>query len=342
MLDDLKLIHERDQQDAFGVVEKQWQQLLHKYDVKLGDLGQVQNIVWAGMGGSALPAQISLSWPGHILPLEICRNYEIPEYVGPNTLFVASSYSGNTEETLEALTQAEAKQAKIVAMTAGGKLAERAKTANYPLYLIPAHIQPRMTSLYFLKAIANLYEHLGLAQGLSNELEASAKSLETITKAWRPDVATKDNPAKKLALELVGKSIVVYGGPKMQAVANKFKIALNENAKNIAWWNQLPEFNHNEFIGWSSHPLEKPYAVVDIRSNLEHPRVQKRFELSERLLSGKRPAPHVVEPQGKTVLEQMLWGLIFCDFVSLYLAICNGVNPTPVELVERFKAEMDK
>lgn len=342
MLDDLKLIHERDAQDALGVVEKQWQQLLHRYDVQLAKQAPIENIVWAGMGGSAIPAQFSLSWPTHVKPFEIVRNYEIPKYVNENTLFIASSYSGNTEETLEALSHAEDQGAQIVVIAAGGQLAERAKTANYPLYIIPPGIQPRMTTLYFVKARADIYEKLGLSQGLSEELEAAAEYIQKVVQAWLPVVATKDNPTKQLALELVGKSVVVYGGPKTQAVANKFKIALNENAKNLAWWHQLPEFNHNEFIGWSSHPLDKPYAIVDIRSNLEHPRVQKRFEVTERLLSGKRPTPHVIEPKGDTLLKQLLWGLAYCDFVTLYLAILNGLNPTPVDLVEKFKAELDK
>jgi glucose/mannose-6-phosphate isomerase len=294
------------------------------------------------MGGSAIPAQFSLSWPTHVKPFEICRNYDIPRYVDEKTLFIASSYSGNTEETLEALTQAEAKKAQIVVLTAGGKLAERAKEAGYPLYIIPGHIQPRMTTLYFVKARADIYEKFGLDQGISEQLEKVAEILKETVKSWLPTVPTKDNPAKKLALELVGKSVVVYGGPRMQAVANKFKISINENAKNVAWWNELPEFNHNEFIGWSGQPLDKPYAIVDIRSNLEHPRILKRFEVTERLLSGKRPTPNVIVPLGDTLLEQLLWGLAFCDFTSIYLAILNGVNPTPVDLVEKFKAELDK
>lgn len=117
---------------------------------------------------------------------------------------------------------------------------------------------------------------------------------------------------------------------------------MNENAKNVAWVNQYPEFNHNEFIGWSSHPTQKPYAVVEIRSNLEHERIQKRFVVTERLLSGKRPAPLAVEPQGETVLQQLLWTANLGDFTSLYLALLNGLNPTPVDLVEKLKAELNK
>ena len=155
--------------------------------------------------------------------------------------------------------------------------------------------------------------------------------------SWQPEIPTKDNPAKQLALELIGKSVVVYSGPKLFPAANKFKICLNENAKNVAWVNQYPEFNHNEFIGWSSHPVDKPYAVVEFRSNLENERTQKRFEISERLLSGKRPAPEVIKPEGGSLIQQLLWASNFGDFVSLYVAICNGINPTPVALVEKLK-----
>ena len=131
--------------------------------------------------------------------------------------------------------------------------------------------------------------------------------IKQATATWRPDVPTKDNYAKQLAQEVIGKSVVVYGGPLMYPAAYKWKISFNENAKNIAWCNQYPEFNHNEFLGWTSHPLEKPYAVIDLRSNLEHPQVQKRFEVTERLLSGRRPAPLIVEAHGETLLCQLLW-----------------------------------
>jgi glucose/mannose-6-phosphate isomerase len=223
-------------------------------------------------------------------------------------------------------------------MAAGGRLAERAKAKPYTFYEIPGGIQPRMSSFFFLVALVQLLEPLGLIpEGKLAELQAAGDWLKEQIADWKPEIATANNPAKQLALELIGKSIVVYSGPKLFPVANKFKICLNENSKNVAWVNQYPEFNHNEFIGWSSHPTEKPYGVVEIRSNLEHPRTQKRFKISEQLLSGKRPSPEVIEPKGETHLQQLLWTSNFCDFVSLYIAICNGLNPTPVALVEKLK-----
>ena len=337
MLDDLKMINDRDKEDALGVAEKQWQQLKHDYNVTTNYDG-INNIVIAGMGGSGFPPMFLRSWPGTNVPLEIVRDYSLPEYVNEHTLFISSSYSGNTEETLSALAEAENRQAKIVVVTAGGKLLDQAKTKNYPLFEIPGGIQPRMCSFYFLAAFVQLLEPLGLVKpGCTKELAEAGDWLKEQLVGWLPTIPSDKNPAKKLALELVGKSIVVYSGPKLFPAANKFKICLNENAKNVAWVNQYPEFNHNEFVGWTSHPTEKPYAVVEIRSNLENDRVQKRFEISTQLLSGKRPDPEVIVPVGDSLIKQLLWTANYCDYISLYVALLNGIDPTPVELVEKLK-----
>lgn len=345
MLDDLKLIHERDGQDSLGIAEKEWQQLLHEYDLpELSfDKGQIENIVFAGMGGSALGALLCQTWPGFSVPLEICRNYDIPAYVNEKTLFFASSYSGNTEETLEALGKAEAKDAKIVLIASGGKLAEIAAEKNYPLATLPQVTQPRYAAFYSFKAIVSWLNKLGfVGSELFDELNNAAEFVKQESANWKVDVATNQNYAKQIALELIGKSVVVYGGPKMYPVAYKWKISLNENAKNVAWVNQFPEFSHNEFIGWTSHPQDKPYAVVDLRSNLEHPQIQKRFEVTERMLSGRRPAPIVVQVKGENILQQMVWAVALGDFVSLYTAILNGLNPTPVDIIEKMKQELTK
>lgn len=339
----MKFIHHRDGQDALGIAEKQWQQLQHEFELQISAAEQISNVVLAGMGGSALPGVFLQSWPGLSIPFEIVRNYSLPGYVGPNTLAIISSYSGNTEETLSTLEEAEKRQAQIVVVTAGGKLMEIAKDKNYPLLTVPAGIQPRMSTFYFLKAFVTVFENLGLAkEGSSSELSDTSTWLKDQSANWRPDVAAKDNLAKQIARELAGKTIIVYSGPLFYAVANKWKIGTNENAKNLAWSNQYPEFNHNEFVGWSSHPTDKPFAVVEIRSNLEHERTQKRFEVTERLLSGKRPMPQVVQPEGDTLIKQLLWTSVLGDFVTIYLAILNNVNPTPVDLVEKLKLELDK
>jgi glucose/mannose-6-phosphate isomerase len=341
VLDDLKYIHQRDAQDALGIAEKQANQLEHEFSVPQIE-GSFENVVYAAMGGSALAAMISQTWPAYKIPFEICRQYKVPAYVSQNTLFIACSYSGNTEETLSALAEAEQKGAKIVIIAGGGKLQEIAQAKNYEFVLLPKAEQPRYAVLYNVRALVQVLE----AAGLVNEAEASSQMKQTAgflrqaVQAWIPTVPTDQNPAKKLAQELAGKSGVVYGGPLMAPAAYKWKISFNENAKNIAWWGQYPEFNHNEFIGWSSHPVDKPYAVIDLRSSFEHERVQKRFELSDKLLSGRRPAANVVQAQGETLLEHLLWTINFGDFVTIYLALLNNVDPAPVVLVEKFKQEL--
>jgi len=343
MLDDLKLIHERDPQDTLGIAERQCEQLVYLAEVSPVFQGEaIANVVYAGMGGSSLVALFLHSWPRLNVPYEVVRDYDIPAYVDGQTLFIAASYSGNTEETLEALAKAEAKGAQIAVIAGGGKLADAARTKGYPLALLPKAEQPRYAVLYNYRILLHILQQAGLVgQEALDELAAAKSFLQDAVKGWLPTVPTDNNPAKKLALECLGKSPVVYAGPKLMPAAYKWKISFNENAKQVAWWNTYPEFNHNEFLGWTKQPVDKPYTVIDLRSSLEHPRIQKRFEVSDRLLSGMRPAAHVVEVQGETLLQHLLWAMAFGDFVTLYTAIANGVNPAPVELIEKFKKDLD-
>ncbi|MET0779430.1 MAG: bifunctional phosphoglucose/phosphomannose isomerase [Candidatus Saccharimonadales bacterium] len=345
MLDDLKYIHEKDADDALGIATKQGDQLRHEF-VLAGncDFKNIYNVVYAGMGGSALAALLFKTWPGLGEPFEVSREYDIPTYVDADTLFIAASYSGNTEETLSSLAKAEAKGAQIAIIAGGGKLQQIAEEKQYPFVLLPHAAQPRYAALYNFQALLAILEKAGLLQAdvLRPQLVQAAAFIDESVQKWQPTVPASQNPAKQLAQELLGKSVVIYGGLEMAPAAYKWKISVNENAKQVAWWGQLPEFNHNEFLGWSGQPTDKPYAVVDLRSSLEHPRVQKRFAVSARLLSGMRPEPHVVDAQGETLLEQLLWTFAFGDFVTIYQAFLNGLNPAPVILVEKFKQALNE
>ena len=344
MLDDLKYIHERDTQDALGIAEKQWQQLEHDFQLQ-PVVGNFENIVHSGMGGSALWALLSASWPGYTVPFEVVRGYDIPAYVSSRTLFIASSYSGNTEETLSSLAQAEKKGAYIVIITSGGKLADIARNNKYQLIDLPKIDKPRYGTFYGLRGLILLCEGLGLVaeKEASNEIKNSASFLKQAIQSWLPTVPAKENAAKKLAQELMGKSPVMYAGPLLAPAAHKWKISFNENSKNVAWEYEFPEFNHNEFTGWTSQPENKPYSVVYLTSSFDNERIKKRFELSEKLLSGRWPSPHYIEAQGESKLHQLLWTVAMGDFVSLYLALLNGVNPIDTgdkDIIEKFKKEL--
>jgi glucose/mannose-6-phosphate isomerase len=345
MLDDLKLIHERDAQDALGAVGKQWQHLQYSFTPSGNtEFEGVQNIVYAAMGGSALAAGLAQTWPGTTKPMEVVRGYDLPAYVGADTLVIAASYSGNTEETLSAIEQAEAKGAKIAVITAGGSLRQLAKEKGYMLMLLPKADLPRCATFYNFRALLQVLEAGSALQvtDYAAAFERTAAFIKDASAKWAADIATASNPAKQLAQELMGKSIVMYSGPKMHPAAYKWKLGFNENAKQLAWINQLPEFNHNEFTSWSKQPVDKPYAVIDLRSNLENSRIQKRFEVTARLLSGMRPEPIVVQAEGETALEQLAWSIVYGDFVGLYLAILNGINPTPLELVDKLKQALSE
>ena len=342
MLDDLKMIHERDAQDALGIAEKQTQQYLHDFGFEWSPPRTIYDVVLAGMGGSGLGGKAYRVANALHVPFEIVQSYDLPEYVHENTLLICSSHSGNTEETLSVFEEAlkTDPQPMIVVIASGGKLLERAKELNLPYIELPSGYQPRHTFGYQYRALAEIFAATPLQDNAVPLIEAAAKKLDEHIKNWLPTVPAKENQAKKIAQDVIGKSAVIYGGPLMWPAAYKWKISFNENAKHVAWAGQYSEFNHNEFLGWTKQPTDKPYAVIDLRSRLEHPQIQKRFEVSERLLSGMRPQPIVVEAVGDNLLEQLFSTIALGDFVTLYTALLNGLNPTPVELIEKLKKEL--
>lgn len=342
MLDDLKLIHQRDMQDALGAVEKQAVQLRQVFAVPPVPqaVRHVAQVVCLGMSTSVYGAELARTWTEPGVPLEVVRGYEVPAYVGGQTLCIACSFSGSTEETIAAVEQAAQAGAIIVVITAGGQLAAWAQERGYAWVALPAQGQSRFAVWHMLGAVTAVLDTYGVTQGCNAALAAQADWLGQQVQAWRPDVPASRNHAKHIAQELMGKSVVVYAGPKLAPVAYRWKTSINENAKQLAWCGQYPEFNHNEFVSWSKQPVRKPYAVVELQSNLEHERVRQRFAVSQKLLSGMRPAPIVVQPQGDTLLQQLLYASVLGDFVSVYLAILNNIDPSALTLVDALKKEL--
>ncbi|MEI7758668.1 MAG: bifunctional phosphoglucose/phosphomannose isomerase [bacterium] len=339
MLDDLKFIHEKDADDVLGTAGKQWQQVLEDYSIEV-EKQSFDNVVLSGMGGSALAAALAQSWPGFSVPFVISRDYSIPSFLNEKSLFIASSYSGNTEETLTALSSAEKTGATIVVISSGGTLEQIALKNGYTFAKLPGGLQPRHATLYGLKALLQITDGFGLTENRANELTSKSDYLKKLCEPWSAEKPTKGNLAKEIAQELMGKSIVVYSGPVLGPVGYKWKISFNENSKHIAWFNQFPEFNHNEFLGWTKQPTQKPYAVIDLRTSFDNPRIAKRFEVTKKLLSGLRPNPITVEAKGDDKLEQMLWTMLLGDFTSIYLALLSNLNPFPVALIEDLKKEL--
>ena len=345
MLDDLLLLAQRDPSNALGIVEEEHKQAAQNFVINnpSDNKRKISNIIVTGMGGSTLAALLfkELFFEKLKIPFEIVRDYDLPLYVGKETLVIASSYSGNTEETISGLNQALNKNAICSVISSGGKLIELAKKNKLSYCELPGGLEPRYGVIFNLKALYTLLQSHGLVSREDyKELENTANYLKVATQSWQKAVPLKSNLAKQLAVEAAGKTAVIYSSTIMQGVSYKWKISWNENAKNLAFSNVFPEMNHNEFIGWTSHPIDKPFIVFDLRSSFDNSRIQKRFEITDRLLSGKRPKSINIKLEGKTLVEQMLYGSILADYVSVYLAILNHVDPTPVALVEKLKQEL--
>lgn len=344
MLDDLNQIKQRDTKDALGMAGEEASQLAIPLEVRNlpRKTPKIERIVVTGMGGSALAGDMARDWLDLPLPFQVVKDYILPNYVDEKTLVIACSFSGNTEETLSALIDAQKKKAVIVIATSGGKLLETAEKYNLAHVVMPYDgVTPRMFLPTNLRAFLEVFvAYKVLDQGVFKELDEAANNLTDIKEKYGVSVLFKDNLAKQLAWQCAGKTSVFYASSRFRSAAYKWKIAINESGKNTAFCNEYPEFNHNEFMGWASHPIEKPFAVFDLRSSFDHSRVTKRFEISDRLLSGLRPKATVVELEGKTMLEQLIWSNILADYVSAYLGILNGVDPAPVPLIEKLKQEL--
>lgn len=345
ILDNLNVIKERDPSGGFGIVSSQFKQAQFNADVvnTEHDDRAINNIVIAGMGGSALAALIAkvLLVDEVSVPIEIIREYKLPAYVNENSLVIASSYSGNTEETLSTFNEARLRGAQLAVLSSGGDLVEAAANSRISHVILPGGIQPRMATIYNLKALFALLQNFDvISTSWIEEVNSLGGWLESEINNWLPESPTSDNLAKQLALKTPGKIPAFYGGETTSPLSYKFKISWNETAKNLAFCNQYPEFNHNEFMGWTSHPVEKPFVVFDIKSSFENPRVLQRFEVSDKLLSGKRPHAQSIDLKGESLLAQLLWGAILADFSSTYAAILNNVDPVPVDLIENLKKEL--
>lgn len=348
MLDDENYIRQFDVSDALSFASSEHNQAKFDYEILNQPsvaAGDIDNIIISSIGGSALSANFAKSWLKNdiTVPIDIIRTYDIPGYINEKTLVIANSYSGNTEETISFLDQASKRGAKVAVAAIGGKLVQIAQDKTYPHVIVPSSDQPRMAVISQLCAITKILVGFRLvSDARMHEITDSADWLEGESLKWSIEKPIRENLAKKIAMRSAGKTAIFYGGSITAPVAYKFKISLNENAKNVAYWNELPEANHNEFIGWTSHPVEKPFAVFDIVSGLENPQILKRFEATDRLLSGFRPSSMTINLAGDTEIKQLLWGMILADFVGIYLAVLNGVDPTPVDLVNELKAELTK
>jgi glucose/mannose-6-phosphate isomerase len=299
-------------------------------------------LVVCGIGGSAIGGDLAAAAIGDraTRPLRTVRGYALESWAGSDALVLCASYSGDTEETLACFEAAGVAGAPRVALTTGGHLAEAARAEDVPVIGAPSGMQPRAAVVYMTLAALECAALCDAAPALRTEIDAAGAQLTELVEEWGPD-SPPQSEAKRLAMSLRGSVPVVYGAGPTAASARRWKTQLNENAKLAAFFGELPEADHNEICAWERGRAAAPLSAVFLEDVDQHPRIRRGIELTaeEARASGAEVAR--VTGRGETPLERVLSLVLLGDLVSVYLAVLEGVDPTPVGAIERFKAAFD-
>jgi glucose/mannose-6-phosphate isomerase len=286
-----------------------------------------------GMGGSAIGADLAAAALGDRLtrPLLTVRGYGLPSWLTPEWTVLCSSYSGNTEETLACFAAAEALGARRLVASTGGELVDGARGDGVPVIGLPGILQPRAAVAYMLTIAAEVAALAGVAPRIHTEIDAAAAFLEA-------EAGHLQERAEEISHRL-GKSMAVIIGADLTApVARRWKTQINENAKQPAFFSELPEANHNEICGWEGHA----FSAILFEDPDQHPRERRRFELTAELIRASGAEAIRLETDGEPRVARLLWGVMLGDLVSLELAKVRGIDPLPVEAIEGFKAALGR
>jgi glucose/mannose-6-phosphate isomerase len=289
-----------------------------------------------GMGGSAIGADLARAAIGDRArrPIRTVRDYAPEPWLTPDTLVVCASYSGNTEETLAAYAQAGAAGAERVAVTTGGALADAARADGVPIIDIPAGLQPRAAVAYMTSAVLECAYRCGAAPPMRADVTRTIDLLEQLITEWGPDAGPDCEP-KQLAHALRGAVPVIYGAGATAAVARRWKAQINENAKTPAFDAVLPEADHNEICAWER--ADGRFAAVFLDDGRLPERLERRVELTAGLVAASGATMRRIRARGDGPLERVLSLVFLGDLVSVYMAVLDGIDPTPVDQIERFK-----
>lgn len=295
-------------------------------------------LVVCGMGGSAIGGDLGRAaiGPRAGRPLRVVRGYDLVPWMAGDALVMCSSYSGNTEETLACFHAAGELGAPRVVVTTGGELATLAREAAVPVIGVPSGMQPRAAVVYMTIATLHCAAAAGVCEPLAGEAEGAGALLGELATEWGPD-SPADSTAKALAKALHGTVPVVYGAGLTAPVAQRWKTQVNENAKQPAFSATLPEANHNDICAWERADELARFSAVLLDDRRLHPQLRRRIELTAEV-AGEHA--HVAASRGESPLERVLSQVFLGDLVSVYMAVLAGVDPTPVEVLERFKGEL--
>jgi glucose/mannose-6-phosphate isomerase len=321
--------------------QRAWQKAL-KFDLPR-DYARVDRAIILGMGGSAIGGELvrRLVLLENRLPAWVHRGYDSPPSLNKETLLIASSYSGNTEETLSSFAESLQTPSKKLVLTRGGKLKELAEKEGIPVFLIDYEAPPRAAFPHSFIPLLGIFHKLGLLEDKSADFKEAMQVLNKLSAELAESTPLASNPAKRLSTKLSGKLAVIYGAGILSEVAQRWKTQLNENSKAWAFYEVFPELNHNAVVGYEFPPeLRKRILVVLLYSSLLHPRISIRYRLTVEILTKAKVSYEPVQAIGESPLAQMMSLVLLGDYVSFYLAILNSVDPTPVAAIDYLKSRL--
>lgn len=305
-----------------------------------------RRVVLFGMGGSAIAGDMTrtLVDAEGAAPFHVVRHYQPPAWITPEDLLIFSSYSGETEETLAAYKAVRHLGARSIVLSTGGTLSRLAGTDSLPIAVLPSGHPPRAALGYSFSTLIQIASHLGLLPEGPARLEAAAKAVEEVASACGRTVIESRNPAKRLAIRLAGQPIILLANERtLGPVALRWKGQLNENAKHLAWASPLPEMNHNEVDGYV-HPAGQVgrLAAMLLRDKSDHPRVQARFRWLATYLKRKGLRVETHEAEGNDAMTRLMASAAMGDFVSYYLALAHGTDPSALPGVDSLKKALKR
>jgi glucose/mannose-6-phosphate isomerase len=347
-LDDYKSFQDIDQQNMLAHINGLPDQLLSAWELgqslDLPDWSGIDRVLIAGVGGSAIGADLLAAYvePDCPLPIIVHRDYDLPGWArGKNTLVIASSHSGNTEETISCFEAALLNGCRCLAVTTGGRLSERAKEEHVGLWVFEHRGQPRAAVGYSFGLLLSAFARLDLISDQTIQIKRAVAAMRHQQQYFGVQTQAALNPAKRMAGQLFGRWVTVIGSGIMAPVARRWKGQINELAKAWAYFDQMPENNHNTVAGISNP--EEIFAhsmVLFLRSNSCHPRNLLRIDITKRIFMLEGLNTDFIDAQGEIPLEHLWTTLHFGDYTAYFLAMAYGVDPTPVNTIQGLKAEL--
>jgi glucose/mannose-6-phosphate isomerase len=307
----------------------------------LPDRAGIEHVVFIGMGGSGVAGDVLVAAAGPYLPVPVVviKAYTPPAFVGESSLVFAVSFSGDTEEVVEAATEAAVHGAKVVCVTGGGELSRLAEGWDAPLVRLPSGIpQPRAAIGALAVPPIVVLEEMGLFPGADHWIAAAVDQL----RRRRDRLVASDNQAEALARR-IGRTVPIFHGGGLGAVAaQRWKTQMNENAKSPAFWNSQPELCHNEVAGWGQHGdlTRQAFTLFGLRHDFEHPQVMQRFNLVYRMVEEVVAGIEEVRAEGDGELAQLLDLILLGDFTTIHRALQEGIDPGPVAAIDELKAAL--